>query len=252
MELPRTPSMRLDGKRALVTGASRGIGFALAAALAEAGAHVTLAARGAAQLDEAAAALIEASHQADTLALDITDIGAMREAVARFETLDIVVSSAGLARHGPASQTTPEDYDAVMDVNLRAAYFLAQAAAQKMQGRGGAILNVSSQMGHVGGPDRAVYCATKHGLEGMTKAMAIEFGPMGVRINTLCPTFVLTPLTAPTFADPDKRAWIEAKIKLPRVAEVTDLMGPAVFLCSDAAAMITGTHLLVDGGWTAG
>ncbi|WP_281968191.1 SDR family NAD(P)-dependent oxidoreductase [Roseovarius nanhaiticus] len=252
MELPRTPSMRLDGKRALVTGASRGIGFALAAALAEAGAHVTLAARGAAQLDEAAAALSDAGHQADTLALDITDIGAMREAVARFETLDIVVNSAGLARHGPASQTTPEDYDAVMDVNLRAAYFLAQATAQKMQGRGGAVLNVSSQMGHVGGPDRAVYCATKHGLEGMTKAMAIEFGPMSVRINTLCPTFVLTPLTAPTFADPDKRAWIEAKIKLPRVAEVTDLMGPAVFLCSDAAAMITGTHLLVDGGWTAG
>ncbi|MFD0857822.1 SDR family NAD(P)-dependent oxidoreductase [Roseovarius aquimarinus] len=252
MDLPRTPSMRLEGKRALVTGASRGIGFALAAALAEAGAHVTLAARGAEALSEAAETLRRAGYGADALALDITDIGAMREAVDGLDALDIVVNSAGLARHSPASETTPEDYDAVMAVNLRAAYFLSQAAARKMQGRGGAILHVSSQMGHVGGIDRAVYCATKHGLEGMTKAMAMEFGPQNVRINTLCPTFIRTPLTEPTFADPEKRAWIESKIKLGRVAEVTDLMGPAVFLCSDAAAMITGTHLLVDGGWTAG
>lgn len=252
MDLPRTPSMRLDGKRALVTGASRGIGLALAAALAEAGAHVTLAARTQGPLEEVAQALREAGHSADALALDITDAGATRQAIEGFDQLDILVNSAGLARHGPALETAPEDYDAVVDVNLRAAYFLSQAAARAMRPRGGAILNVSSQMGHVGGIDRAVYCASKHAVEGMTKAMAIEFGPFNVRINTLCPTFIRTPLTEPTFADPEKRAWIEAKIKLGRVAEVTDLMGPAVFLCSDAAAMITGTHLLVDGGWTAG
>jgi 2-deoxy-D-gluconate 3-dehydrogenase len=251
MDLPRTPSMRLEGKRALVAGASRGIGLALAAGLAEAGAHVTLAARSADALDGAVEAMRTEGYLADALALDITDIAAVQAAIGTLDTLDIMVNSAGLARHSPALETAPEDYDTVMDVNLRGAYFLSQAAARAMQGRGGAILNVSSQMGHVGGQDRAVYCASKHALEGMTKAMAIEFGPMGVRINTLCPTFVRTPLTEATFADPEKRAWILSKIKLGRAGDVTDLMGPAVFLCSDAAAMITGTHLLVDGGWTA-
>jgi 2-deoxy-D-gluconate 3-dehydrogenase len=106
-------------------------------------------------------------------------------------------------------------------------------------------------MGHVGGPDRAVYCASKHALEGMVKAMALEWGPAGIRINTLCPTFVKTPLTEPTFADPEKRAWIAEKIALGHPAEVEDLMGAALFLASDASRMVTGTALMVDGGWTA-
>jgi 2-deoxy-D-gluconate 3-dehydrogenase len=129
---------------------------------------------------------------------------------------------------------------------------LAQAVARQMLGRGGSIIQISSQMAHVGGIDRAVYCGTKHAVEGMTKAMAIEWGPEQIRVNTICPTFILTDLTKPTFDDPEKRAWIASKIKLPRVGQVEDIMGACLFLASDASALVTGTSLLVDGGWTAG
>jgi len=245
--LPKTPSFRLDGKRAFVPGGARGIGLACAAALADAGAEVTVAARSADQVAEAAAAF-----GGSGVVLDVTDHDAVRTFFGQSGPFDILCNSAGLARHSSAMDTTPADFDAVMAVNVRAAYFLAQEAARGMVGRGGSILQISSQMGHVGGIDRAVYCASKHAVEGMTKAMAIEWGPERIRVNTLCPTFIRTPLTAATFADPDKRAWIESKIKLPRVAEVEDIMGAVVFLASDASAMVTGTSLLVDGGWTAG
>jgi 2-deoxy-D-gluconate 3-dehydrogenase len=140
-----------------------------------------------------------------------------------------------------------------MSVNVRAAYFVAQAAATGMVERGGgSIVQISSQMGHVGGPDRAVYAATKHAVEGMTKSMAIEWGPKGIRVNTICPTFIRTPLTEGTFADPERVAWIEQKIKLGRVGEVEDIMGAVVFLASDASSIVTGASILIDGGWTAG
>ncbi len=252
MSLPQTPSFRLDGRRALVTGGSRGIGLACAVALADAGAHVVVAARGAEVLEGAVADMQGAGLSAEALALDVTDESAVKAAIDGIGRPDILCNSAGLARHGPALETAPEDFDAVMDVNIRAAYFLAVRAAHAMQDTGGSIIQISSQMGHVGGIDRAVYCATKHGVEGMTKAMAIEWGPRNIRVNTICPTFIRTPLTAPTFADPDKRAWIESKIKLPRIAEVEDIMGAVLFLASDASAMVTGTSILVDGGWTAG
>lgn len=189
----------------------------------------------------------------ETLTLDITDVETTRETLDAMEAVDIVVNSAGMARHGPALETTPEDFDAVMHVNLRAAYFLSTAAARRMIDRGkrGSIVHVSSQMGHVGGIDRGVYCASKHALEGMVKSMAIEWGPHGVRINTLCPTFIRTPLGEQTLADPARRAWIEDKIKLGRVGEVEDIMGAVVYLCSEASSLVTGTSLLVDGGWTA-
>lgn len=251
MILPRTPSFSLSGRRALVPGGSRGIGLGCAVALAEAGAHVILAARGAAAVEEAAEALCEAGFSAEGMALDITDLEATAAAIRAMGPLDILCNSAGLARHTPALETTAEEFDAVMSVNVRAAYFVAQAAARSMA-TGGSIIQISSQMGHVGGIDRAVYCGTKHAVEGMTKAMAIEWGPKNIRVNTICPTFIRTPLTAPTFADPEKRAWIMSKLKLPRVAEVEDIMGAVLFLASDASAMVTGTSILVDGGWTAG
>ncbi len=234
-----------------MTGASRGIGLGAAVALAEAGADVVMAARGAGPLQNAVEALTGAGHHAAGLALDVADVAAVRAAVAQQGPFDILVNSAGMARHGPALETTPEDFDDVTGVNLRAAYFLAQSAAQGME-RGGSIIQISSQMGHVGGIDRAVYAATKHAVEGMTKSMAIEWGPRGIRVNTICPTFIRTPLTESTFADPERVAWIESKIKLGRVGEIEDIMGAVVFLASDAAALITGTSLLVDGGWTAG
>jgi len=254
MDLPRTPSFRLEGKRALVAGASSGIGLACAAALAQAGAEVVLVARREAELRAAAEAIGAAGGRASAQVLDITDLGATADLVGREGPFDVLVNAAGLARHGPALDTDPADYDAALDLNLRAAFFLTREVARGLiaAGRPGSLVNVSSQMGHVGGPDRAVYCASKHALEGMTKAMAIEWGPHGIRVNTLGPTFVRTPLAAKTLDDPARRAWVLSHIRLGRVGEVEDLMGPVVFLASDASALVTGTALLVDGGWTAG
>lgn len=253
MPLPKTPSFRLDGKRALVTGASSGIGRACAVALAEAGAHVVVAARSADKL----AALVDdvqaAGFSAEALALDVSDIAATGRAVAQNGPFDVLVNSAGLARHGPAEDTTEEDFDAVAALNLKGAYFLTQAVAKGLMeaGRPGSLINISSQMAKVGGVDRAVYSATKHAVEGFTKSMAIDWGKQGIRINTICPTFIVTPLTKPTFDRPERRAWIEDKIKLGRIGEVEDIMGGVVFLASDASALVTGTALMIDGGWTA-
>ncbi|WP_306119251.1 MULTISPECIES: SDR family oxidoreductase [unclassified Roseitalea] len=254
MNLPQTPSFRLDGKRALVAGASSGIGRGCAVALARAGATVTLVARRADALAALCAELAEAGLDAEALPLDITDLAAAADAVARDGPFDVLVNAAGMARHGPALETRADDYDAVMNVNARAAYFLTRAVAGGLiaAGRPGSLINVSSQMGHVGGIDRAVYAASKHAIEGMTKSMAIEWGPHGIRVNTLCPTFVRTPLTEPTFEDSERRRWIEDRIKLGRIGTVEDMMGPVVFLASDASALVTGSALMVDGGWTAG
>jgi 2-deoxy-D-gluconate 3-dehydrogenase len=251
-DLPRPPSFDLSGKRALVTGASSGIGQGCAVALADAGAHVVCAARGAERLEATVEEMQAAGYSAEALPLDQGDLVAL-EASLSDAAYDVVVNSAGLARHGPALNTTPADYDAVMGVNLRSAYFLSAWAARAMVAaqKPGSIIHISSQMGHVGGIDRAVYCASKHGLEGMVKAMAIEWGKSNVRINTVCPTFIRTPLTQATFDDPDRAAWIMEKIKLPRVGEVDDIMGAVLYLASGASAMVTGTSMLIDGGWTA-
>ncbi len=252
--LPKTPSFRLDGRRALVVGASSGIGLACAVALAEAGAHVTLAARRADALDNLANELKDAGHTVEVLALDIVDLEATTEKLQSVDAFGVMVNSAGLARHSAAFDTSIEDYDAVMNVNLRAAYFLSKNVAKRMLDANiaGSIINVSSQMAHVGGIDRAVYCASKHAIEGMTKSMAIEWGAHKIRINTICPTFIRTPLAEQTLKDPERLAWIESKIKLGRIGEVEDVMGAVVFLASDAAGLITGSSLLIDGGWTAG
>jgi NAD(P)-dependent dehydrogenase (short-subunit alcohol dehydrogenase family) len=253
MKLPQTPSFRLDGRRALVTGASSGIGFGAAVALAQAGAEVCLVARRETELEEARQAIAATGANASAMALDITDVESTAAFVREAGPFDVLVNSAGLARHAPALDTTPEAYDAAMNLNVRGAYFLTRAVARGLiaAGKPGSLINLSSQMGHVGGPDRAVYCATKHALEGMTKAMALEWGPHGIRVNTLCPTFIRTPLAEQTLANPERRAWILSKIKLGRVGEIEDLMGPVVFLASDASALMTGTHLIIDGGWTA-
>ena len=251
-DLPRPPSLTLSGKTALVTGASSGIGQGCAVALADAGAHVVCAARGADRLAETVAAMKDKGWSAEALQLDQSDLPAL-QATMETGNFDIVVNSAGLARHGPATETTPEDFDAVVSVNLRSAYFLSAYAAKAMvkAGKPGSIIHVSSQMGHVGGVDRAVYCATKHGLEGMVKSMAVEWGKQSIRINTICPTFIRTPLTQSTFDNPERAAWIMDKIKLDRVGEVEDIMGAVQYLASDASAMVTGTALMIDGGWTA-
>jgi NAD(P)-dependent dehydrogenase (short-subunit alcohol dehydrogenase family) len=253
MMLPRTPSFSLAGRRTLVTGASSGIGLGCAVALAEAGAHVTLVARREAPLTAAVTAMQEAGLSADAQTADIADTKSMAAKIDALGPLDVFVNSAGVARHSPAIETATDDFDAVMNVNLRGSYFASQAVAAGMikGGRRGSIINISSQMAVVGGIDRAVYSASKHAVEGFTKSMAIEWGPHGIRVNTICPTFVRTPLTEPTFLRPERVKWIEEKIKLGRVGEVEDIMGAVQFLASDASTLITGSALMIDGGWTA-
>ncbi len=252
-KLPHTPSFDLNGKKVLVTGASSGIGLGCAVAAAEAGADVVCVARGADRLEAAVAAMQDAGLKASALLLDQSDVIAVSDVLSQ-EAFDVVVNSAGIARHSAAVETTPEDYDAVMQVNLRSAYFLSAGAAKAMMAadKPGSIIHISSQMGHTGGIDRALYCAAKHGLEGMIKSMAMEWGKQRIRINSICPTFIRTPFTQSTFDNPDRYAWIMSKIKLDRVGEVEDIMGAVQYLASDASAMVTGTSLLIDGGWTAG
>lgn len=253
MTLPVTPSFRLDGKRALVAGASSGLGAAAAVALAEAGADVVLAARSADKLKSLQDALTDKGFTASHLVTDVSDIAGTECLIADQAPFDILVNSAGIARHGPALSTAEADFDAVANLNIKGAYFLTRAVAKKLieNRKTGSLINIGSQMAHVGGTDRAVYSATKHAVEGFTKSMAIEWGRHGIRVNTICPTFVLTPLTQSTFDNAERRAWIEEKIKLGRAGQVEDIMGPVIFLASDASALITGSALMVDGGWTA-
>jgi NAD(P)-dependent dehydrogenase (short-subunit alcohol dehydrogenase family) len=253
MILPVTPSFRLDGKRALITGGGRGIGLAAAAALAEYGAAVTICARNGGELDEAVAALRERGAVAEALVLDVTDTAALKAAIEAAEPFDIFVNNAGTNRPKPLSAVTEDDYDVVMDLNVRAAYFAAQCVAKRLMasGKPGSIINISSQMGLVGGPGRTLYCASKWAMEGFTRAMALDLAPSGIRVNTICPTFIETTLTRPFFENKEFLASVLTKIKLGRLGQVTDLMGPIVFLASDASALMTGSSLVVDGGWTA-
>ena len=253
IELPMTPSFKLDGFRALVTGASSGIGLGCAVALAEAGADVVLASRNIKALNEAAEAIIMKGFSAETLQLDISDLVSIDTVLKDQKPFDVLVNSAGLGRHTPSLETSAEYFDEVMDVNLKGAYFLTQSIAKALikAKKPGSLINISSQMGHVGGVDRAVYAASKHAVEGFTKAMAIEWGRHQIRVNTICPTFIRTPLTQSTFDNPERKKWIEEKIKLGRVGEVQDVMGAVVFLASEASSMITGSALMIDGGWTA-
>ena len=251
--LPKTPSFRLDGRKALVTGAGRGIGMACAAALAEAGAHVVCAARSEAEITDLANMLNAHGWSAEPLVMDVTDLASAEQLIAQSGPYDILVNNAGTNRPRPMLDIEPDDFDAVMDLNVRAAYFVARNVARGMvaAGKKGSLITISSQMGHVGGPNRSVYCASKHAIEGITKALAIELGPQGIRANTIGPTFILTELTKPYFENPTFKDWVLSKIKLGRIGALEDLMGPVVFLASDASALITGTALLVDGGWTA-
>ena len=251
--LPAAPSFRLDGKRALVTGAGRGIGLAAASALADAGAHVTLLARTRDEIETAAAAIRARGQKADTLALDVTDLPAMQRTIAAAEPFNVLVNNAGTNRPKLLLDVSAEDFDAIIGLNVRAAYFAAQAVARRLveAKQPGSIVNISSQMGHVGATRRTVYCASKHAVEGFTKAMAVELAPHAIRVNTLGPTFLETPLTKPFFDDAAFKAEVVAKIKLGRLGKVEDVLGALLFLASDASALVTGTAILVDGGWTA-
>lgn len=247
------PDFRLDGRRALVTGAGRGIGRAIAIAYAEAGAEVTLCARTGPEIEAIAADLAGRGLKAETLVADVTDIDGFARAIDERPAFHILVNNAGTNRPKPLSEVTPEDYDAVMDLNMRAVCFATQAVTRRMvaEGTPGSVINMSSQMGHVGAANRTLYCASKWAMEGFTKALAVELGPHGIRVNTICPTFIETPMTRPFFEDRGFLDSVLKKIKLGRLGQVGDVTGAALFLASDASSLMTGSALMLDGGWTA-
>lgn len=251
--LPKAPGFSLHGKTALITGGGRGIGLAAAAALAQAGARVTLVARSLDELERASGQINEEGGQSDFIKLDITDSAAVSAALEAREPYDILVNCAGTNRPKPLVEVTDDDINAIIDLNVKSVFHVSRAVAKGMlrAGNGGSIINVSSQMGHVGSPGRTVYCASKHALEGMTKALAWELGPHAIRVNTVCPTFIETVLTASMFDAPGFRDWVTQRIALGRVGRVEEVMGAIVFLASDASTLMTGSALMLDGGWTA-
>ncbi len=251
--LPVTPSFRLDGRRALVTGAGRGIGLGLAAALADAGAEVVLAARSTAEIEDGAAAINERGGRAIAETLDVCDFAAAADFFDRNQPFDILVNNAGTNRPMPMHDVGAEDFEAVLSLNVKATFFVTQHCTRRMieAGIAGSVIHIGSQMGHVGGPNRTLYCASKWALEGLNKAMALELAAHGIRSNIIAPTFIETPMTRPFFEDFEFRASVLGKIKLGRLGKVEDLMGAVLFLASDASALATGTSLVIDGGWTA-
>jgi NAD(P)-dependent dehydrogenase (short-subunit alcohol dehydrogenase family) len=252
-KLAHTPSFRLDGQRALVTGAGRGIGLALATGLAEYGACVTLAARTAHEVAAGAEAINAAGDTAEAVVLDVADLAAVRSFFASRPAYSILVNNAGTNRPKSLLDVCEEDFDAVLGLNLKSAYFVSQACAQRMvaEGQRGSLIHIGSQMGHVGGVNRSLYCASKWALEGMNKAFALDLAPYGIRSNTIAPTFIETPLTQPYFEDKAFKSMVLDKIKLGRLGQVEDIMGAVIFLASEASALMTGTSLIIDGGWTA-
>lgn len=254
---PISPRFRLDGKVALVTGAGAGIGAAVAGALAEAGAETVLVARRRAELEAVAERIAAAGGRALVRPCDVTDAAAVRALIRELSQLDVLVNNAGTNIPEPFLDVTEEHLDALSNLNVRACFTTSQAAVAKMledpdrRRKGGVVVNVSSQMGHVGSPNRTVYCMNKHAVEGLTKAMAVELAPTGVRVNSVGPTFVDTPLIRKIVDTPEKHQFLVSKIPMGHMASVEDIAAAALYLASPAAAMVTGTCLLVDGGWTA-
>jgi len=232
----------LAGRTALVTGAGRGIGRGCALALADAGAEVVAVSR------TPGAPSGSVAH----IACDVTDSAHLRDLVAGLDRLDVLVVAAGANLPEPLLEVSDEHLDALLDLNVRAVFVTVQAAARRMVAAGGgSIVLISSQIGHVGAPRRTVYCTTKHAVEGLTKAAAVELAPHGVRVNSVAPTFVHTPMTARFLADESFRAEVEGQIPLGRIGRVDDVTGAVLYLASDASTLVTGTSLRVDGGWTA-
>lgn len=231
-----------------MTGAGRGIGLSAAAALAEAGADVTLVSRTGSEVEAAAEAM-----GGTAAVLDVSDTTSVKAFFAARPAFHVLVNNAGTNRPKPMMDVSEEDYDAVYDLNVKSVFFVAQACVRKMiaENTEGSLIHIGSQMGHVGGPNRSLYCGSKWALEGMNKAFALDLAAHKIRSNTIAPTFIETPLTKPYFDDPAFKASVLSKIKLGRLGRVEDLMGAIVFLASDAAALMTGTSMIIDGGWTA-
>lgn len=253
MNYPKLPSFRLEGKKALVTGAGRGIGMGASIALAESGAEVTLVSRTEKELKEICDHVNSQGYKSSYVALDVNDDNEIKKLIENSDPFDILINNAGTNRPAKLIDTDISDFDYVMSLNVRSVINLTKSVVKKMLENDvkGSIINVSSQMGHVGGPNRTTYCSSKFAIEGFTKSLAIELAPDGIRVNTICPTFIQTPMTEPFLKDKDFKKNTIGMIPLGRLGEVRDLMGPFVFLASEASSLMTGSSLLVDGGWTA-
>jgi NAD(P)-dependent dehydrogenase (short-subunit alcohol dehydrogenase family) len=247
----------LRGRSVAVLGASRGIGAAIATACACAGsARLDLVGRDAAALAEVAAGVSDVATPATAVAVhrcDVTDVAAVRALVDALPALDVLVVNAGTNRPGPFLDVEEDTFDTIMSLNVRAAFFAAQAGARRMRrdGTAGAIIMMSSQMGHVGAPLRSVYCASKHAVEGMVKALGVELAPHGIRVVSVAPTFVRTALTAGQLDDPEVGGGLLAQIPLGRWGTPEEVGAAVAFAASGAAGLMTGTSLRLDGGWTA-
>jgi NAD(P)-dependent dehydrogenase (short-subunit alcohol dehydrogenase family) len=248
------PTQSLEGRHAIVTGAGRGIGRAIALALAEAGADVTLFSRSETELAEVAAGVAERGRRAETCVGDVRsadDVARLVDAAAANDGLSICVTAAGFNRPGPTLDQPVEDFDLIVETNLRGTYLTCRAFAAALAGRQGRIVAISSQMGEVGYPGRAAYCASKHAVNGLVRALAVEWAPVGIAVNAVAPTFVETPLTRPMLEDEAFRADVLRRMPMARIGTPSDVVGAVVFLASDQASLVTGHILDVDGGWTA-
>ena len=252
MNYPKLPSFRLDGKKALVTGAGRGIGMGASIALAESGADVTLVSRTEQELKEICDHINSQGLSASYVALDVNNDNEISQLIEKSNPFDILINNAGTNKPAKLVDTDINDFDYVMSLNVRSVVNLTKCVVKKMLANDvkGSIINVSSQMGHVGGSNRTTYCSSKFAIEGFTKSLAIELAPNGIRVNTVCPTFIQTPMTEPFLKDEEFKKNTIGMIPLGRLGEVRDLMGPFVFLASEASSLMTGSSLLVDGGWT--
>lgn len=248
----RTPTMQLDGMVSVVTGAGRGIGRGCAIALADAGSEVVLVSRTAGDLAEVAGVIESRGGQSRSVICDVTDTTQVSEHIESLERIDVLVNNAGANIPEPFIKVSEEHLDFLLTLNCKSAFVVAQAATRRMLagGRGGSIIHMSSQMGHVGSPNRTVYCMTKHALEGLSKAIAAEHAPQNIRSNCIGPTFLETPMTKPMFENPEFRSFVMDRILMGRLGKIEDIMGSIVFLASPASALITGASLTIDGGWT--
>ena len=249
----KAPNFNLAGKRALITGGSRGLGFYAAKALVQAGAHITLVARSKESLESAQEELKGAGYNCEILKLDITDSRAVDASLENNQPYQILVNNAGMNRPKNLADLKNEDIDAVLDLNVKAVFYVTRKVTQQLLATNlsGSIINISSQMGIVGSPRRTLYCASKHAIEGMTKALAWELGPNNIRVNTICPTFIHTDMTASMLTDPEFHDWVIQKIALGRIGQPEEIMGAVVFLASSASSLVTGSALMLDGGWSA-
>lgn len=236
----------LRNKVALITGASKGLGRAISLSLSNAGAHVIAVARPSNELDSLG---LQLGDNGTIWSEDATG-GALLEKISKLSSLDILVNNMGTNRPENFVDVSDNNLDIVIDMNIRATFRIARESVKKMK-RGGTVVNMTSQMGHVGSPGRTVYCMTKHAIEGLTKAMAVELAPEGIRVNSVAPTFIETPMTKPMLDDPEFADFVKKMIPLGQIGQPEDVASAVLYLCSDGASMITGHSLLVDGGWTA-